>query len=165
MSAETLPPTQYLVMEVLAARHRLSEPFWPFPQTCRKAVQSLEALGLVRILKDHDVVGAIRVGLTEKGASDWLSDACEPSVPEGPVHLLDSEPTGHRLAVCGAREHSHAGHRLNFTIDPQDASCTACNQWCATCDGPCRDESDEPPSIPADPCPYPRLHLFRKARS
>lgn len=65
------PPTQHLVMEVLAARHRLGEAFWPFPQNCIRAIKALEEIGLVHIMKRHDVVGWIRVRLTDKGIAEW----------------------------------------------------------------------------------------------
>jgi hypothetical protein len=68
------PPTQHLVMEVLAARYRLGEPFWPFPQNCSKAVDALAEKGLVRILKRHDIVGWMRVGITLKGIKEWGLD-------------------------------------------------------------------------------------------
>lgn len=70
----TYPPTQYLVMEVLAARHRLGEQFWPFPQNCRQPIDALADAGLVHIVKDSDVVGSIRVRLTDKGLTEWGLD-------------------------------------------------------------------------------------------
>lgn len=71
---DIFPATQHLVMEVLAARHRLGEAFWPFPQNCINAIKALEEIGLVHIMKRHDVVGWIRVRLTDKGISEWGLD-------------------------------------------------------------------------------------------
>lgn len=42
-----LPPAQYLIMEVLAARWRTGEPTWTFPQRLRPHVTALAAAGLV----------------------------------------------------------------------------------------------------------------------
>lgn len=68
---DIFPPTQHLVMEVLAARHRLGEAFWSFPQNCIQAIEALEAHGLVHTMKRHDIVGWIRVRLTDKGIVEW----------------------------------------------------------------------------------------------
>ena len=35
-----LPPTQYLVMGVLAARARLGEPYWTFPSRLRPTMRA-----------------------------------------------------------------------------------------------------------------------------
>ena len=47
--SETHVPTEYLILELLAARHRLGEEFWTFPAwgTFRKALRSLERQRLV----------------------------------------------------------------------------------------------------------------------
>lgn len=42
-----LPPTQYLVMEVLAARHRTGEPYWTFPSSLRQTLDALVRADLV----------------------------------------------------------------------------------------------------------------------
>jgi hypothetical protein len=73
-SVSVYPATQHLVMEVLAARHRLGEAFWPFPQNCIKAIEALERHGLVHMMKRYDVVGWIRVRLTDKGIAEWGLD-------------------------------------------------------------------------------------------
>lgn len=88
----TLPPTQYLMMEVLAARLRLGEPHWGFPQAMRSAVSGLVDLGYVDVVKDSDPAGAIRVALTDEGRSVWLSDS------------------------YGGREHPQAAERKPFTV-------------------------------------------------
>lgn len=77
---EWLPPTQHLVMEVLAARHRLGELHWPLPQSCRHPVMALATLGLVEVVKDHDVMGWIRVRLTERSVAQWLDDSYTPGL-------------------------------------------------------------------------------------
>lgn len=47
MDPNDLPPTEYLMMEVLAARLRLGEPFWTFPRRLSGVARSLEAKGYV----------------------------------------------------------------------------------------------------------------------
>ncbi len=69
---DTLPPTQYLVLDVLAARHRLGENLWPFPSTLAPALRALEQLGLVWTM--HGCVeNTVRAGLTETGKDAVLS--------------------------------------------------------------------------------------------
>jgi hypothetical protein len=42
-----LPPTEYLVMDVLAARARLGEPYWTFPSRMRPTMRALADRGLL----------------------------------------------------------------------------------------------------------------------
>lgn len=72
MSA-TLTPTEELIMEVLAARHRLHEPFWTFSArpAITRAAQSLQAKGLVALLSPQ-VERTFRAELTEAGQAEVL---------------------------------------------------------------------------------------------
>ena len=63
---DSLPPTQYLILEVLAARTRLGEHFWTFPTTLRPHVRRLCAAGLVNW---EDRGEDLRVSLTDDGRS------------------------------------------------------------------------------------------------
>jgi hypothetical protein len=65
VDVDRLPLTQYLVLEVLAARHRLGEHGWTFPATARPAVDALTRLGLV----------AGKAGFLPKTLLVWLTDA------------------------------------------------------------------------------------------
>ena len=67
------PPTQYLMLETLAARWRLGEVFWTFPKRMRPIAQRLEALELVTI-NGGNVPYTIRVALTDLGRRVVLSD-------------------------------------------------------------------------------------------
>lgn len=69
-----LTPTQDLVMEVLAARHRLGEVVWPFVRSTgvTRAIHALIAQGLVWTMNGQ-VERSIRVGLTEEGR-EWVLD-------------------------------------------------------------------------------------------
>jgi len=62
---DTLPPTEYLVMEVLAARTRLGETGWTFPSRLNKALETLEGRGLVRW----------KSATIERHSLAWLTDA------------------------------------------------------------------------------------------
>jgi hypothetical protein len=67
IDVDSLPPTQYLILEVLAARHRLSEALWTFPSgpAYRKAAGHLAQLGLV----------GWKSGVAPKTIQVWLTDA------------------------------------------------------------------------------------------
>lgn len=82
VDVDTLPPTQYLVLDVLAARHRLGEPWWTFPSRLRPAVTALEQAGLVFGM--HGIVGGtIRAGLTGAGRDTVLDPDYVPPVAQG----------------------------------------------------------------------------------
>lgn len=65
MDVDRLPLTQYLVLDVLAARHRLGEHSWTFPTAAGPAVDALIGLGLV----------AGKAGFLPKTLLVWLTDA------------------------------------------------------------------------------------------
>jgi DNA-binding PadR family transcriptional regulator len=70
---DRLPPTAYLVLEVLAARHRLGEEIWPFPTSVAEALHRLEEAGL--IFRMHgSTPKTVRAGLTEAGKAALLAD-------------------------------------------------------------------------------------------
>lgn len=47
VSTDALPPVQYLIMEVLAARARLGEAYWTFPKRFTRDLEALSKLGLL----------------------------------------------------------------------------------------------------------------------
>lgn len=65
--ADALPPTQYLIMEVLAARHRLGEPYWTFPNRVLPAIRALEKADLAWS-RSGPVPGHVQVSLDRQGA-------------------------------------------------------------------------------------------------
>lgn len=76
MSAEidvdALPPTQQLLLEVLAARARLGENAWTFPTRLRPALEALARAGL--IWWKHGVIErTCLAGLTDEGRAYALS--------------------------------------------------------------------------------------------
>jgi hypothetical protein len=70
---DKLPPTQYLIGEVLAARHRLGEPFWHFPTMLGRAIDALVDAGLVESEFRGDI-RMHRIRFTEVGRKAWVSD-------------------------------------------------------------------------------------------
>ena len=79
MSTEDLPPTQYLVMEVLAARYRTGEQLWTFPSSLRQTIDALVRAGLVDAL-NSPAPGSLRARLTEAGRKHVLKPDYVPPV-------------------------------------------------------------------------------------
>ncbi|MFJ8690312.1 hypothetical protein [Micromonospora wenchangensis] len=81
LDTDNLPPTQYLILEVLAARHRLGEPCWTFPSRpgIRTAVAALNVAGLVT-WKSSPAPRAVLVWLTEAGKSAALDETYVPPI-------------------------------------------------------------------------------------
>lgn len=80
VNVDKLPPTQYLILDVLVARHRLGHKIWPFPSTLRYAIRMLEAAGLIELHSPNANVdqpgwrSPIRASLTPAG----LAAAADP---------------------------------------------------------------------------------------
>jgi hypothetical protein len=79
VSERDLPPTQYLVMEVLAARYRTGENFWTFPSSLRQTLDALVRADLVNVY-GSPAPGSFRVGLTEAGCKHSLKPDYVPPV-------------------------------------------------------------------------------------
>lgn len=84
-NVDSLPPTQQLILEVLAARHRLGEQVWTFPSAHGKALRALEQAGLVNLLNGV-VEHSIRARLTDAGRAAVISGDYEP--PNGGIERL-----------------------------------------------------------------------------
>jgi len=94
---DALPPTQYLVLEVLGARHRLGENLWPFRSTLVPALRRLEQLGLVWMMHGS-VENTVRAGLTETGKDAVLYSAYVPA-RLSPAERGSWQRAGVRVAV------------------------------------------------------------------
>lgn len=66
-----LPPTQYLVMEVLAARTRTGEPFWTFPSSLRHTLDALVRADLIDVL-NSPAPASLRARFTAAGRKHSL---------------------------------------------------------------------------------------------
>lgn len=89
-----LPPLQYAILELVAARYRLGEHAWSVDTKCRRAVDALRQAGLVTV-RDAPVERTLMVGLTEAGRDATLSPTYR-----GPVQ--DAEDRGARRALLTA---------------------------------------------------------------
>jgi len=69
---EALPAKQGLIVDVLTARHRLGEPFWPIEVTLEKHLDALAALGVVMVCTDTPDYH--RVNLTEAALKALIGD-------------------------------------------------------------------------------------------
>lgn len=77
--SNTLSPTEDLVMEVLAARHRLGENLWTFDSRHAKALNKLQERGLVRTM--HGIVPkSLRASLTTEGISAYIDEDYIPPI-------------------------------------------------------------------------------------
>jgi hypothetical protein len=77
---DSLPPTQYLILEVLAARYRLGEHTWPFPSRLNAAGEALAAAGLIAWVS-HPAPYTRRAWLTDVGkAAVLLGDYQTPDI-------------------------------------------------------------------------------------
>jgi hypothetical protein len=87
----TLPPTQHLLLDLLAARARLGEAVWTVPNTCQQAIDALANRGLVAD-KSAPIEGARLVWLTDAGRTEALSDDYIPPV-DRPAWVVDNGQT------------------------------------------------------------------------
>ncbi|GIE46382.1 MarR family transcriptional regulator [Actinoplanes lobatus] len=78
-----LPPTQYLVMEVLAARYRLGEQAWTFPSTLRPVMQALAEKQLIG-WKSGTAPASILAWLTDAGRKHSLMPGYVPPIHATP---------------------------------------------------------------------------------
>jgi hypothetical protein len=80
---DALPPAQYLIVEVLVARHRLGHDFWTFPDQLRKKMRRLEAAGLVGY-RSGPAPASIQAWLTNTGRSWAMLPGYVPPIMGGP---------------------------------------------------------------------------------
>lgn len=78
VDTDRLPPTQYLILEVLAARYRTGEQVWTFPTRFRGALRGLAYTGLV----------AYKSGVVGRTYLAWLTEAGKTSALSSDYHPL-----------------------------------------------------------------------------
>jgi len=86
-----LTPTEELMMDVLAARHRLGETLWTFSSRLTPAAKKLGARGLAH-WKSGVVEKTIQVWLTEEGKKAWLSPTFDTEVSKASSDSLSLSP-------------------------------------------------------------------------
>lgn len=82
VDTDALPPTQYLILDVMQARSRMGESHWTFPQRLEPQARRLEQTGLVS-LRSGPAQGAFEVWLTDAGrdlllSKPWVSPMSAP---------------------------------------------------------------------------------------
>lgn len=96
-----LPPTQYLVLETLAARVRLGEQMWTFPAKLKPALDALRERGLIW-WRWAPTPRAIQAYLTEAGKREAFSGEYSPPTTvtrERLVAALQAPPVTGTLAM------------------------------------------------------------------
>lgn len=74
MSLAKLTAPQDLMMDLLVARTRLGEPFWPVSTKLTRTYHELSAKGYVTILSGH-VEGTVRLMLTDAARKELIEKA------------------------------------------------------------------------------------------
>lgn len=103
IDTDKLPPTQYLVLEVLAARHRLGETTWSFPTSLERALLALQSAGLIATFGSTRPK-TVRARLTDAGKSVALGSDYTP--PNGGYDRL-------RRALEGIAEYAEQREDIN----------------------------------------------------
>jgi hypothetical protein len=104
---DNLSPTQYLLMEVLAARFRTGEPFWTFPTRLRWHALALADLGLVDVLSSP-APRTFRAELTDMGLSAAVDLTYSVPMPTL-AQAIDTLPATNDEFLAWMREHG-LGH-------------------------------------------------------
>lgn len=107
MSTDNLPPAQYLILEVLAARYRCGEHLWTFPSNLSRHLKALEAAGLIHVMHG-DTAGTRRARLTDKGLAESLSTGYNVPTPTL-AQALDTLPASNDDYLAWMRAHG-LGH-------------------------------------------------------
>lgn len=74
MSLPKLTAPQELMVDMLQARHRLGEPFWPVSTKLTRTYHELASKGYVEILSGH-VEGTVRLMLTDAAREQLLRES------------------------------------------------------------------------------------------
>lgn len=90
MTLAKLTASQDLLVDLLVARTRLGEPFWPVSTKMTRSYHELKEKGYVTILRGH-VDGTVRLMLTEQAKAELLHDATfSPVEKRIASHIADS---------------------------------------------------------------------------
>lgn len=102
-----LSPTQDLVMEVVAARYRLGEPFWSVERRNLAAIRGLAQLGLVTWREHNASHRHVYVTLTDAGRELYVTDYVPPLFDEDRLARAIGDPG----AVVGRRDPGESATR------------------------------------------------------
>ena len=82
---DSLPPTQWLLLETLTARLRLGEPFWTFPDRLKPVARQLEHAGWLS-LRSGPAQGAFQAWPTDRLRADIAASPYRPpTIADGAV--------------------------------------------------------------------------------
>lgn len=107
---DRLPPTQYLILEVLTARYRVGENAWTFPTRLRHALDALASAGLIG-WKHAPTAGNALAWFTDAGRAASISETYTPP------------PNGSRIRVVAVLD-TRRGKVVGLTCDNAEAQ-----QW------------------------------------
>jgi len=119
-------PTAELVLEVLIARHRLGEPFWPFTTRVSRALDELASRGWVAHW-DGPIPRTRNAKLTTVGRDRWLTPGYRPS--GAPMPDDRSAVHGWVSAVAASPHRSLPVVDVTFWVDPGEARVTVGDWW------------------------------------
>ena len=74
MSLPKPTAAQDLLLDLLVARHRLGEPFWPISTQLTRTYRDLKQKGYVEIM-DGYVSGTVRLSLTKEARKELMEDS------------------------------------------------------------------------------------------
>lgn len=122
VDVDSLPLAQYLILEVLRARHRLGEPFWPIPKRAKKQLTALQDAGLVSY-ESGVIEGWYDASLTPRGMEATgvkpLPEA--PTSPGGPSGADTDALVADLLALCPSPHNpglrAHVASRVTAAYD------------------------------------------------
>ncbi|GAB7053230.1 hypothetical protein [Catenuloplanes indicus] len=117
LDVDQLPPTQALLLEVLAARYRLGEHLWTFPSSCTSAARGLSGRGLIG-WKGGVAPRTIQAWLTDAGRQVCLLDGYEPA-PVKAAREAERKRIAYRiraeLVCCDIYDRDHGTNRAGRT--------------------------------------------------
>lgn len=105
IDTDSLPPTQYLILEVLAARWRTGEKTWTFPAQLRAHLNALTTAGLIS-WEPGNGPKRLRARLTAVGQKTMMPGGYEPPSP-----LLRKLTSALNVALYYARPNSAEGRQ------------------------------------------------------
>lgn len=97
-----LTPTEDLILEILVARHRLGEPFWPIKanSTTTRAIQRLSDSGLVEY-RSGPSAGYTQTSLTDEGRKMYASSTYKAPNPPKMIPMATETNIQKWCPFCG----------------------------------------------------------------
>lgn len=111
VEVDRLPLTQYLLLELLAARHRNGEQLWTLPTSAIKTLRVLERLGLAE-WRPSPAYGWCQGWLTEAGQRAMLSETHPAPWETERTRQIDQIRTLHEITEMFLANPAGNGHRL-----------------------------------------------------